>query len=95
MQLAAQSAEDLLVNAYVYSLGMIDATETRVTNNITNDNRIELTNSNIKTSTAYKDITLAAADDLKLYTSAVAETPIGVVAGSNAAHECARALRRR
>lgn len=84
VQLAAQSAEDLLVNAYVYSLGMIDATETRVTNNITNDNRIELTNSNIKTSTAYKDITLAAADDLKLYTSAVAETPIGVVAGSNA-----------
>lgn len=84
VQLASQSADDLLVNAYVYSLGMIDATETRVTNNITNDNRIELTNSNIKTSTAYKDITLAAADDLKLYTSAVAETPIGVVAGSNA-----------
>lgn len=43
-----------------------------------------LTNSNIKTSTAYKDITLAAADDLKLYTSAIAETPIGVLAGSNA-----------
>lgn len=84
VQLAGQSEEDLLVNAYVYSLGMIDATETRVTNNITNDNRIELTNSNIKTSTAYKDIKLAAADDLKLYTSAVAETPIGVVAGSNA-----------
>ncbi|WP_293735919.1 leukotoxin LktA family filamentous adhesin [uncultured Phascolarctobacterium sp.] len=84
VQLAGQSGEDLLVNAYVYSLGMIDATETRVTNNITNDNRIELTNSNIKTSTAYKNITLAAADDLKLYTSAVAETPIGVVAGSNA-----------
>lgn len=84
VQLASQSADDLLVNAYVYSLGMVDATETRVTNNITNDNRIELTNSNIKTSTAYKDITLAAADDLKLYTSAVAETPIGVVAGSNA-----------
>lgn len=84
VQLASQSKDDLLVNAYVYSLGMIDATETRVTNNISNDNRIELTNSNIKTSTAYKDITLAAADDLKLYTSAVAETPIGVVAGSNA-----------
>ncbi|WP_293555983.1 leukotoxin LktA family filamentous adhesin [Phascolarctobacterium sp.] len=84
VQLAGQSADDLLVNAYVYSLGMVDATETRVTNNISNDNRIELTNSNIKTSTAYKDITLAAADDLKLYTSAVAETPIGVVAGSNA-----------
>lgn len=84
VQLVSQSADDLLVNAYVYSLGMVDATETRVTNNITNDNRIELTNSNIKTSTAYKDITLAAADDLKLYTSAVAETPIGVVAGSNA-----------
>lgn len=84
VQLAGQSEEDLLVNAYVYSLGMIDATETRVTNNITNKNRIELTNSNIKTSTAYKDITLAAADDLKLYTSAVAETPIGVLAGSNA-----------
>ena len=84
VQLASQSADDLLVNAYVYSLGMVDATETRVTNNITNDNRIELTNSNIKTSTAYKDITLAAADDLKLYTSAVAETPIGVLAGSNA-----------
>lgn len=84
VQLAGQSEEDLLVNAYVYSLGMVDATETRVTNNISNDNRIELTNSNIKTSTAYKDITLAAADDLKLYTSAVAETPIGVVAGSNA-----------
>lgn len=84
VQLASQSEEDLLVNAYVYSLGIIDATETRVTNNINNDNRIELTNSNIKTSTAYKDITLAAADDLKLYTSAVAETPIGVLAGSNA-----------
>ena len=84
VQLASQSADDLLVNAYVYSSGIIDATETRVTNNISNDNRIELTNSNIKTSTAYKDITLAAADDLKLYTSAVAETPIGVVAGSNA-----------
>lgn len=84
VQLASQSEEDLLVNAYVYSLGIIDATETRVTNNINNDNRIELTNSNIKTSTAYKDITLAAADNLKLYTSAIAETPIGVLAGSNA-----------
>lgn len=84
VQLASQSEEDLLVNAYVYSSGIIDATETRVTNNINNDNRIELTNSNIKTSTAYKDITLAAADDLKLYTSAIAETPIGVLAGSNA-----------
>lgn len=84
VQLASQSKDDLLVNAYVYSLGMVDASETRVTNNISNDNRIELTNSNIKTSTAYKDITLAAADDLKLYTSAVAETPIGVMAGSNA-----------
>lgn len=84
VQLASQSKDDLLVNAYVYSLGMVDASETRVTNNISNDNRIELTNSNIKTSTAYKDITLAAADDLKLYTSAVAETPIGVLAGSNA-----------
>lgn len=84
VQLASQSKDDLLVNAYVYSLGMVDASETRVTNNISNNNRIELTNSNIKTSTAYKDITLAAADDLKLYTSAVAETPIGVLAGSNA-----------
>ena len=85
--LAAYSKQDLLVNAYVYASGIIEGTETRVTNKLTNKNNVALNNSRLKTSKAYEDITLSAADDIKLFTYALTETPYGVLGGSNAVME--------
>ena len=58
--------------------------ESRVTNNITNDEEVKVQNSNLKTTKVYKDITLSAADDLKLFTYAYSEFSTGAWGGADA-----------
>ena len=76
--------EDLLVNGYVYNVSVGGGAEARVNNSLTNDDRITLRDSKIKTLKSGKDITLSAADDVKLFTYANAETATGILTGANA-----------
>ena len=80
----SHSNEDAQVNGYVYNVSVAGGAEARVNNTITNDNRITLQNSQLKTAKTGKDITLSAADDIKLYTYATGETATGVFNGANA-----------
>ena len=80
----SHSNEDAQVNGYVYNVSVTGGAEARVNNTITNDNRITLRNSQLKTAKTGKDITLSAADDIKLYTYATGETATGVFNGANA-----------
>lgn len=75
--------EDLLVNGYVYNVSVGGGAEARVNNSLTNDDRITLRDSKIKTLKSGKDITLSAADDVKLFTYANAETATGILTGAN------------
>ncbi|MGM9583875.1 MAG: beta strand repeat-containing protein, partial [Phascolarctobacterium sp.] len=84
LQAMAHTEEQLQVNGYAYSVGAFEGAEVKVENNITNDEAIELQNTSLKTSKAYQDITLAAADDLKLFTYSYSESPAGAVGGANA-----------
>lgn len=84
LQAVAHTQEQLQVNAYAYSVGAFEGAEVEIKNNITNDEEIKLQNTSFKTSKAYHDITLAAADDLKLFTYSYAESPAGAMGGANA-----------
>lgn len=84
ISLSGYTNEDLLVNGYVFSVGLIGGSVTNVNNTITNKEAVELENSSITTKSPGKAITLSAADDLKLCTYALTETPIGAIGGSNA-----------
>ena len=84
LQTKAHTEEQLQVNAYAYSVGAFEGAEVKVKNNITNDEAIELQNTSLKTSKAYQDITIATADDLKLFTYSYSESPAGAVGGANA-----------
>ena len=84
LQAVAHTQEQLQVNAYAYSLGAFEGAEVKVNNNITNEEAIELNNTSLKTTKAYRDITLATADDLKLFTYSYAESPAGAMGGANA-----------
>lgn len=84
LQTKAHTEEQLQVNAYTYSVGAFEGAEVKVKNNITNDEAIELQNTSLKTSKAYQDITIATADDLKLFTYSYSESPAGAVGGANA-----------
>ncbi len=76
--------EEALVNGYVYNVSAIGGAEVRVNNTVTNDDRVTLKDSQIKTRKAGGDITLSAADDVKLSTYGNAETATGVATGANA-----------
>ena len=80
----SHSKEDAQVNGYVYNVSMAGGAEARVNNTITNDDRITLQDSQLKTIKTGKDLTLSAADDIKLYTYATGETAAGVLTGANA-----------
>ena len=84
LQATAATQEQLLVNGYAYSVGAFEGAEVKVNNNITNDAAIELHNTSLKTTKAYRDITLATADDLKLFAYSYSESPAGAVGGANA-----------
>ncbi|MDY2637459.1 MAG: hypothetical protein SOV56_05940, partial [Phascolarctobacterium sp.] len=84
ISLSGYTNEDLLVNGYVFSVGLVGGSITNVNNTITNTEAVELENSSIKTKSPGKAITLSAADDLKLFTYALTETPAGAIGGSNA-----------
>ncbi|MGM9568977.1 MAG: beta strand repeat-containing protein, partial [Phascolarctobacterium sp.] len=80
----AHTEEQLQVNGYVYTASALGGVETRVTNNITNDELVKVENTSLDTNKAYKDITLSAADDLKLFTYAYSEFSSGAMGGANA-----------
>ena len=83
--IAGYTNEDLLVNGYVFSVGILgNDSITNVTNTIINDEAVELEGSSITTKSPGNAITLSAADDLKLFTYALTETPTGVAGGSDA-----------
>ena len=84
LQAMAHTDEDLLVNGYIYAVGAFEGAEGKVVNSITNSEAIKLKNTSLKTTKAYKDITLATADDLKLFTYSYAEAPAGALGGANA-----------
>lgn len=84
LQAMAHTEEDLQVNGYIYAVGAYEGAEGKVINNITNSEAIKLQNSSLKTTKAYQDITLATADDLKLFTYSYAEAPAGALGGANA-----------
>ncbi|MGM9519128.1 MAG: hypothetical protein ACI3WS_00470, partial [Phascolarctobacterium sp.] len=84
LQAMAHTEEDLLVNGYIYAVGAYEGAEGKVINSISNSEAIKLQNTSLKTTKAYKDITLATADDLKLFTYSYAETPAGAIGGANA-----------
>lgn len=84
LQAMAHTDEDLQVNGYIYAVGAYEGAEGKVINNITNSEAIKLQNSSLKTTKAYRDITLATADDLKLFTYSYAEAPAGALGGANA-----------
>ena len=83
MNIASHNEEDLRANGYVYSVGISAGSDITLTNNITNDGKIEISGSDLKTSAAYKDITMSAADDLKLFTYCLSETPAGILGGAD------------
>ena len=80
----AHTEEQLQANGYVYTASAMGGVESRVTNNITNDEEVKVQNSNLKTTKVYKDITLSAADDLKLFTYAYSEFSTGAWGGADA-----------
>ena len=84
IKLLSHTMENMQVNGYIYNVSAVGGSETRVTNNITNDEQVKLTNSKIKAAGVGKNITISAADDIKLFTFAYSETGTGVVTGSNA-----------
>ena len=83
--IAGYTNEDLLVNGYVFSVGIVgNASVTNVNNTIINNEAVDLEGSSITTKSPRNAITLSAADDLKLFTYALTETPAGVAGGSDA-----------
>lgn len=84
MQTIAHTDEKLQVNSYVYSVGLVGGAEAKVTNELTNDEAIELQNSSLKTTKAYQDIILSVADDVKLFTYSYAECNGIAVGGASA-----------
>ncbi|MGM9519096.1 MAG: beta strand repeat-containing protein, partial [Phascolarctobacterium sp.] len=86
ISLAGYTNEDLLVNGYTYAVGFfLNLSVTNVENTITNEEAVELDGgSTIITQSAGQDISLSAADDVKLFTYALTETPAGVAGSSNA-----------
>ena len=74
VDLIAHTNEDLRVNGYVYSTGVLNDSNNKVTNKVKNDENIVLNNSKIRLTDASSDLTLSAADDLKLFTYSLSET---------------------
>ena len=65
-------------------MGLVGGAEAKVTNELTNDEAIELQNSSLKTTKAYQDIILSVADDVKLFTYSYAECNGIAVGGASA-----------
>lgn len=84
LQTIAHTEEKLQVNSYVYTVGLVGGSEAKVKNELTNDEAIQLQNSSLKTTRAYQDLILSAADDVKLFTYSYAEDNGIVVGGASA-----------
>ena len=75
---AAHTKEDLLVNAYVYSLNIVGSSTTNVYNTITNNDKVTVKNSTLRTQKEGSDLTLSAADDMKIFSYAYGEIPASI-----------------
>lgn len=75
---AAHTKEDLLVNAYVYSLNIVGSSTTNVYNTITNNDKVTVKNSKLRTQKEGSDLTLSAADDMKIFSYAYGEIPASI-----------------
>lgn len=83
INVAGYTNEDLLVNGYLFSVGLLgNGSKTTVINTITNDDAVELEGSSIMTHSPGKALALSAADDLKLFTYALTEAPAGAIGGT-------------
>ena len=75
MEIIAHTNEDMRTNGYVYSMGSLQDANNSVTNTITNNDDIIIKgNSKLNVAGIGKDLTLSAADDMKLFTYSLAET---------------------
>lgn len=83
LDIVSHSEEDLNVNGYVYAVGLVGGSDISLRNKITNNEQIEIADSDVKTSFGYADITMSAADDLKLFTYCLSETPAGILGDAN------------
>ena len=83
LDIVSHSEEDLNVNGYVYAVGIVGGSDISLRNKITNNEQIEISDSEVKTSFGYADITMSAADDLKLFTYCLSETPAGILGDAN------------
>lgn len=83
LDIVSHSEEDLKVNGYVYAVGLVGGSDISLRNKITNNEQIEISDSDVKTSFGYADITMSAADDLKLFTYCLSETPAGILGDAN------------
>lgn len=83
LDIVSHSEEDLNVNGYIYAVGIVGGSDISLRNKITNNEQIEISDSDVKTSFGYADITMSAADDLKLFTYCLSETPAGILGDAN------------
>ena len=83
LDIVSHSEEDLNINGYVYAVGIVGGSDISLRNKITNNEQIEISDSEVKTSFGYADITMSAADDLKLFTYCLSETPAGILGDAN------------
>lgn len=84
LKVIAHTEEQLQTNGYVYTASAYGGVKSVVTNTITNDELVKVENSELETTNVYKDITLSAADDLKLFTYAYSEFSSGAMGGADA-----------
>lgn len=73
LDIAGYSNDNLKISGYIYSTGLISGCAANVENSVENDNEVAVNNSILKVNKTGKDLTLAAADDVKLNLYAYSE----------------------
>ena len=73
IDIAGYSNDNLKISGYIYSTGLISGCAANVENSVENDNEVAVNNSVLKVNKTGKDLTLSAADDVKLNLYAYSE----------------------
>ena len=73
IDIAGYSNDNLKISGYIYSTGLISGCAANVDNSVENDNEVAVNNSILKVNKTGKDLTLSAADDVKLNLYAYSE----------------------
>ncbi len=73
IDIAGYSNDNLKISGYIYSTGLISGCAANVENSVENDNEVAVNNSILKVNKTGKDLTLSAADDVKLNLYAYSE----------------------